>query len=52
MAEGFPSLSNADFYNCVGCIDGILIWTRRLKVLIGALKRFFAPERKGLALTY
>ena len=29
LADGFPMRSRADFKNCVGAIDGILVWTNK-----------------------
>lgn len=29
VAEGFKSASDADFENCVGCIDGMLLWMEK-----------------------
>ena len=29
VAQGFASRSNAGFNNCIGCIDGMLLWTEK-----------------------
>ena len=54
IAGRFSSLSWLGFDNCVGCVDGMLIWTQKpnKNVLaaagLGCIK-FFCGRKKGLA---
>ena len=53
IAGSFASLSWLDFDNCVGCVDGILIWTNKpSKPMLAAvgliIVKFFCGRGKGL----
>ena len=57
MAKGFKAKSKAKFSNCVGCIDGMLVWTNKpnknsAKEAGFGVAKFFCGRKKkfGLAL--
>ena len=53
IAQGFKTLSKADFDTCCGAIDGMLIWLSKpieeecIKVGVGS-KKFFCGRKKSL----
>ena len=55
FAEEFERKSSAGFNNCIGCIDGILVWTNKpsklylLAAKLGA-KKFFCGRKKNYGL--
>lgn len=55
IAAGFKELSNVDFEGCVGCIDGMLVWTNKPSkpsldpVGVGP-KKFFCGRKKKFGL--